>query len=73
VLLYRGGLPNGCLANNQNRFFSILFKINNTTKLTLYLANKTSKVCISLIPIDNLLTFNISATKTAIVLKELKD
>jgi hypothetical protein len=42
-------------------------------KLTPYLANKTSKVCISLIPINNSLTFNISATKTAIVLKELKD
>jgi hypothetical protein len=42
-------------------------------KLTLYLINKTSKVYISLISINNLLTFNISATKTAIVLKELKD
>jgi hypothetical protein len=41
--------------------------------LTLCLANITYKVRISLIPINNLLIFNISATKTAIVLKELKD
>jgi hypothetical protein len=41
--------------------------------LTPCLANITYKVYISLIPIDNLLIFNISTTKTAIVLKELKD
>jgi hypothetical protein len=41
--------------------------------LTLYLVNTTYKVYISLIPINNLLIFNISATKTTIVLKELKD
>jgi hypothetical protein len=41
--------------------------------LILYLINKTSKVYIFLIPINNLLIFNISITKTAIVLKELKN
>jgi hypothetical protein len=41
--------------------------------LTLCFVNTTYKVRISLIPINNLLIFNISATKTAIVLKELKD
>jgi hypothetical protein len=41
--------------------------------LTPCLVNMTYKVCISLIPINNLLIFNISATKTVIVLKELKD
>jgi hypothetical protein len=41
--------------------------------LTLCLTNTTYKVCISLIPINNLLIFNISTTKTAIVLKELKN
>jgi hypothetical protein len=41
--------------------------------LTLYLVNITYKVYISLIPINNLLIFNISAIKTTKVLKELKD
>jgi hypothetical protein len=67
-----GVLPNGRLVD-RNRFLNIWSEINNTIKLTLYLVNKTNKVYISLIPINNLLIFNISATKTIIVLKELKD
>jgi hypothetical protein len=47
--------------------------MNNIINLTLYYINTTYKVYIFLIPINNLLIFNINTIKTIIVLKKLKD